>query len=208
MSRTLVLAERVLAGIEAECLAHDSVETGGVLPGRVVTDRIIVPFTIPAGPGALQAAARFSPDSPWQQTLLDYLYTRFRVDYVGDWHRHPGRFDQPSAHDLRTARQIVTDPTWSKPEAVFPIAVIDGGRVRLRAYLMQRTTLQFEEIPITVVPDSDPLMRAVLTGMDAPPKEEIHADPPIVDPGRMPRRHLARRFLRRMAAGLRHLSRI
>ena len=40
------------------------------------------------------------------------------------------------------------------------------GRVRLRAYLMRRTTLKFEEIPIEIVPDTDLRMMAVLFGQD------------------------------------------
>lgn len=208
MGRVVILAERELARIESECLTHADTETGGALPGRAIDDAIVIPFTIAAGPNALRAVARFSPDSAWQQTVLDYLYARFGVDYQGDWHRHPGRFDRPSDHDLATARRIVTDPSWNKASAVFPIAVIDGGHVRMRAYLMRRETEEFEEIPINIVPDTHPLMRAVLTGMEAEEKEESHVGPSTVVARGNPRRHAARRLLRQAAAGLRRLSRI
>ncbi len=209
MPRRLVLAKSAYQTVVSDCLRHADTEIGGVLPGQRLGDEYVVPFSISAGPRAKKSAVRFSPDSDWQQVLLDYLYARFGTDYVGDWHRHPGLHDQPSTHDLRTARRIVTDHCWNKSEALFPIAVIDNGTVRLRVYLMSRETLQFEEIPFEVVPDSDPRMMAVLTGMDADTKKEtIHADPTIVDSRRLQGRHPTRRILRRVAAGLRHLSRI
>jgi integrative and conjugative element protein (TIGR02256 family) len=208
MIRRLVLAERAYGAIVADCLVHAATEIGGVLPGRTVGDAFVVPFSIPAGPRAKKSVVRFSPDSGWQQVFLDYLHARFGTDYVGDWHRHPGLYDQPSAHDLRTARHIVTDPDWNKPEAVFPIAVIDSGVVRIRAYLMRREVLEFQEIPIEIVPDTDPRMTAVLTGMDAQKEEAAHAEAKARAIGRQPRRNPVRRVLRRMAAGLRHLSRI
>lgn len=209
MSRRLVLAKSAYQAVVSDCLRHSDTEIGGVLPGRPVGGEFVVPFSISAGPRAIKSAVRFSPDSRWQQTILDYLHARFGTDYIGDWHRHPGLFDQPSRHDLRTARHIVTDPIWNKAEALFPIAVIDDGTVRLRAYLIRRETLQFEEIPLEVVPDSDSRMIAVLTGMDADTmKETIHADTAILDSRRLQGRHPARRLLRRLAAGLRHLSRI
>ena len=208
MPRVLVLAQRAHRAMVADCLTHANTEIGGVLPGCTMGDALVVPFSIPAGPDAKCTAVRFSPDSGWQQVFLDFLFARFGVDYLGDWHRHPGLFDQPSAHDLRMARHIVTDAAWNKPEAVFPIAVIEKGQVRMRAYLMRRDNLEFEEIPIQILPDTDPRMTAVLTGMDASKKEKLHAEAKTPAVGREPRRNPARRVLRRIATGLRYISRI
>jgi hypothetical protein len=166
-----------------------------------------VPFSIAAGPGAKQSPVRFSPDFEWQQTFLNFLFSRFGVDYLGDWHRHPGLFDRPSAYDLRTARHIVTDAGWNVRQALFPIAVIEGGEVRIRAYLMRRETLEFEAIPIEIVPDTDPRMTAVLTGMDANKQEGFRAQGTALPARRLRRRASARRLVRRLAAGLRHLAR-
>lgn len=158
----LVLAEQAYQAIERECLAHQATETGGVLVGRRLGGEIIVPFVIPAGPAAMQCTTRFRPDAAWQQTLLDYLFERFGLDYVGDYHRHPGGFDRPSVQDRETARHIVTDREWDKVEALFPIAVLDGNRMRLRSYLMTRVDTEFMEIGMTVVPDCDRRIRKLL----------------------------------------------
>lgn len=207
MRPVLVLAERAHRDWVAHCQASPGTETGGVLPGRILDGAFVVPFSIAAGPAAKQSSVRFSPDFEWQQIFLDFLFDRFGVDYLGDWHRHPGRFDRPSAHDLRTARHIVTDPKWNVRQAVFPIAVIEDTKVRIRAYLMRRETLDFEEIPLEIVPDTDLRMTAVLTGMDANKQEGLHAQGAALPPRRLRRRARARRLLRRLAAGLRHLSR-
>lgn len=202
MSYVLVLARSVLRAIERQCLEHRATETGGVLQGRLVGREFIVPFMIPAGPHATKTPVHFAPDSDWQQVLLDFLYARFGADYVGDWHRHPGSFDRPSSHDLRTARTIVG--TWKSPIALFPIAVIEDGRVRLRAYLMRRDILQFENVGLEIVDDNDPRMIAVLTGRDATTKGVFHV--PTNDARCEPRAARRGGIFRRAAAALRALS--
>ena len=172
MTRQLVLSRRAMAAIEADVLAHPTTETGGLLPCRMSGNAMIVPFTIPGGPNASRTPSRFSPDTSSQQVLLDFAFDLFSVDFGGAWHKHPGLLDQPSAYDLKTARHIVTDPTWDKQDAVFPIAVIDSGKVRLRAYLMRRSAQAFEEIPIEVIADGDPRIVEILSGRRAAEQEE------------------------------------
>lgn len=164
MIARIVCARRGLRQLEADVLAHSAVETGGLLPGRVVGDAVVTPFTIAGGPRAKRAPARFSPDVEWQQLLLDHAFENFGCVFGGAWHRHPGHFDVPSAVDLATARHIVTDPEWDLVQAVFPIAIIRDGEVRVRAFLMHRDELDFREIPFEVVPDNDPLVLEVLGG--------------------------------------------
>jgi integrative and conjugative element protein (TIGR02256 family) len=165
MAGSLVIAERAYRAIERECLQHPDTETGGVLGGSRLGPYIVVPFTVPAGRRAVRHASAFTPDHEAQQELLDYLCARFPgmgSGFAGDWHRHPGSYDRPSQRDHEVARHIVTAPGWNCIEAVFPIAVIEEGRVRMRAYLMNRFHEDFVELPLEVVPDTDPRMQAVL----------------------------------------------
>jgi integrative and conjugative element protein (TIGR02256 family) len=171
MISRLVLAERSRAQIDAEVFAHPEVETGGLLPGRVIGDAMVVPFTIAAGAKARREHARYSPDVPHQQLFLDHAFANFGCVFGGAWHRHPGGFEVPSAVDHKTARHIVTDPDWDLEQAVFPIAVVRYGKVSLRAYLMHREAAQFVEVPIEVVPNSDPRVLELLTGRVSVPKE-------------------------------------
>jgi len=166
MARLFTIAERAYRMLEADCLAYPDVETGGVLPGVVGKDGFRVPFVISAGPGACRLASRFSPDSNWQQHFLDFLFSRFGLDYIGDWHRHPAHADRPSAIDLTTAWHIVTSPDWNKPEAVFPIATVRCGTVHLRAFAISRAKQEFEELEVQIVPDTDRRIARVLLGKD------------------------------------------
>jgi integrative and conjugative element protein (TIGR02256 family) len=161
-SPRLVIAERAYRAAVDEVLAHRESETGGILVGRKVAGDFVVPFVVGGGPGAERSWGGFAPDNAWQQEFLDFLFQRFGLDYLGDFHRHPGWFDRPSRTDWKTARRIVSDVAWGKPEALFPIAIIEKDRVRIRAYVMARRAKNFVEIPIEVVSDSDPRMAAVL----------------------------------------------
>jgi integrative and conjugative element protein (TIGR02256 family) len=200
MGYVLVLPKRVYQAIERDCLGNMATEIGGVLQGRLIRNEFIVPFSLPAGPCSTKTPVHFSPDTAWQQVLLDFLHTRFGVDYVGDWHRHPGSFDRPSGHDLRTARQIVS--TWKCSMALFPIAVVDGAGVRLRAFLMRRETLWFEEVPLEVVADNDPRVIAVLTGNHVEGGQRAQANSSRRESGS----HREGGIFRRAAARLRALS--
>jgi integrative and conjugative element protein (TIGR02256 family) len=167
----LVLAQRARAQIDAEVLAHPKVETGGLLPGQVIGDAMVVPFTIAAGAKAVREPVRYSPDVSFQQLLLDHAFANFGCVFGGAWHRHPGRFDVPSSFDHRTAQHIVTDPDWDIEQAVFPIAVVRNGKVCLRAFLMHRDARRFVEVPIEVVPNNDPHILELLGDTVSVPKE-------------------------------------
>lgn len=175
MRSTLVIARRAFAMLEADCLAHPSTETGGLLVGQKVGGDFVVPFVVEAGPKAQRSRTGFSPDAEWQQHQLGYFFERFGCNFIGDHHRHPNRYERPSAIDLEVARHIVTDAEWDTPEAVFPIATIQAGIVRLRAFLMKRDADDFQEIPIEVVSDNDRRIRRVLLAEPKPTKE-VHRD--------------------------------
>lgn len=192
MGYKLLIAQRVNALIEARCRAYPDVETGGVLLGT----KLRVLFDVSDGPRAHRSREAFRPSAAWQQRYVDYLFERFGVDYLGDWHKHPSHVPTPSATDLATARTIVTSERWNTPQAVFPIATMDRGVVSLRAFRITRENQRFEEIPIVIVPDSDPRLIAVLTGTSTS-KEEEH-DAPRCGSGRRPSRALLERIARRL----------
>lgn len=77
MAGACVIAEKVYAEIERDCLAHPDRETGGVLVGRRLGPDIVIVFALPAGPNAVKKPAEFTPDHEWQQGMLDFLWRRF-----------------------------------------------------------------------------------------------------------------------------------
>lgn len=83
-------------------------ETGGMLLGwRDERDRIV---TDVIGPGdrALHGRHAFVPDHRWQKQQLDCTFNRTAgdLDYLGDWHTHPGGYAEMSAIDHATLRRI------------------------------------------------------------------------------------------------------
>ena len=100
-----IAVERHLVA-SAEDLAP--LETGGMLLGwrdgthRIVTDVI--------GPGdrALHGRYAFVPDHGWQKQQLESAFqgSEGDLDYLGDWHTHPGGPAEMSAIDHATLRRI------------------------------------------------------------------------------------------------------
>ena len=205
MPAVLMLPACVYNGMGADALAHPGNETGGTILGLRRGIEFIGVINIPAGSAARRTAVNYSPDTVWQQAIVDVVTQRLRhLTYIVDWHIHPGSFDRPSAHDLRTARHIVSDSGWDSPAVVFPIGVREMGKVRFRAYLMQRETLEFEEIPIVVLDDHDPRIIAALTGMEATQMEASNEGQAAHDPGGERRSRGTRGNFRRIAAGIRN----
>ena len=190
-----LIAQRAYAMIVGDCRSDPEVETGGALLGVVDSSSVQVLFSVSAGPKAHRSRTGFRPNSTWQQRYLDYLFARFGTNYIGDWHKHPAHVPTPSTTDLAAARTVVTSSARNTPQAVFPIATLDRGVVSLRAFRISRTSQQFDEVPITIVPDSDPRLIAVLTG-NTTGKEEGH-DAHHHGAGRRPGSTLLKRLARR-----------
>ena len=163
MSARLVLAKRAHAGIIDDCLEHPDTETGGLLPVRVFGEDFVAPFCIPAGPRAHRSPTRFSPDTDWQQILLDFVFANFGLNYGGDYGILGSSTGQ--ARTTKTARRHrhrcgVGHGTSGLPDRG------DRQRESTPAYLMRRVAPDFEEIPIKVLDDSDPIMTSILSGAE------------------------------------------
>ena len=158
MTRTCVFPMTAYGQLVHACHAQAGIETGGALVGWHVDGRFIIPFVLRAGPRAKGTAVSFEPDCAAQQPILDFLFARFGADYVGDFHSHPVTYPLPSSRDWSTAIEIVTSQDWNTPHAVFPIAVVKGSRVHVRAFALSCGQDDFREIPIEIVPDHHPLI--------------------------------------------------
>lgn len=98
-------------------------ETGGVLLGwRHGEDRVIVDV-VGAGPKSLHGRHAFIPDHAWQVAQIDEAFrkTAGDLDYLGDWHSHPGGFAVMSPEDRSTLKRI-------SRRVPHPIMVIAAGK--------------------------------------------------------------------------------
>jgi integrative and conjugative element protein (TIGR02256 family) len=106
--QVLVLAE-ALSVIRAESRNVRRVETGGPLVGYVSEKNSLI-VTNGTGPGPKAKLERYSVtiDGEHAQRFCDRmrLLSHGRIDYVGDWHRHPGLSLNPSEHDVSAMRTM------------------------------------------------------------------------------------------------------
>ena len=159
----LIMSHHAYRSIVEECLSFPEVETGGILIGKKIDDKCIVaPFTLGSGKSPFRTRTRYSPDIKWQQVHLEKLFSRYGVNYVGSYHRHPGNYCVPSSYDYKAACQIVTDPAWNVTDAIFPIINLAGKKISFYPYYFSRTSREFRLINWQIVSPKNKLIRDVL----------------------------------------------
>jgi len=105
---------------------HERLETGGVLLGWRNGLDTVVSHVVGPGPGAQHDRTTFHPDSAWQTARIAELYEHSgrRLEYLGDWHTHPGGRPWPSRRDERTLRHIAA---FAEARCPAPLMVILGS---------------------------------------------------------------------------------
>ena len=121
---------------------RDPLETGGVLLGYwgKETDEPGVTAVIGPGSGAVHSQFYFKPDHEYQTGEISrrYFESDRRLQYLGDWHSHPGGGDSLSALDRRCLKMISKCPEARVDE---PIMMILSGipKRKLSAWHFRRT---------------------------------------------------------------------
>jgi integrative and conjugative element protein (TIGR02256 family) len=115
-------------------------ETGGVLMGIHIAggDSHQVTELVAGGPNATATKISFNPDQAFQQAAVDSIFAKRggEIEYLGDWHSHPGGVPYPSRTD-RMALLSIRDATDARcPE---PIMLICGGRRKHTLHAFQLT---------------------------------------------------------------------
>jgi integrative and conjugative element protein (TIGR02256 family) len=149
---TLVLPPEVREQLVARACQHAPQETGGILVGRRQGSEVLVVAASDAGPNAVSTPERFVRDGEHCQRFLAEQVARHGedpIDYIGEWHSHPGASADPSPRDLASLEEIAQDPQYltrcpvslivglpqghDEPELVCTCHPVDGlgGRVRL-----------------------------------------------------------------------------
>lgn len=105
----IILLPKCLSVFRAESRKARCVETGGPLVGYVTDDGGLV-VADAAGPGPKATLERFSVtiDGAYAQKFCDKICrdSQGQVDYIGDWHRHPGISLRPSEHDISAIKKM------------------------------------------------------------------------------------------------------
>jgi len=87
----------------------DGRETGGVLLGHDLGERMIVTVAGDPGPAADRRTDGFVRDLAHARLLGDEAYDRDGSVWVGEWHTHPTGPSIPSPKDMETYSQLLAD---------------------------------------------------------------------------------------------------
>jgi integrative and conjugative element protein (TIGR02256 family) len=98
----------------AQARKHAPNETGGILIGRSSGDVIDVLAASDAGLAAISRPTRFERDGAYCQRFLEEVAAKMGpgVDYVGEWHSHPGSSASPSVRDTTSFEEIAVDADY------------------------------------------------------------------------------------------------
>lgn len=133
----ILMSQKAWSLIREETLRAGKKETGGVLVGcRVTYDSkpfLVVVAASGAGSKADRQLYTYAPEVEALQQALDqvcqdYLQKGVRVDYIGEWHKHPKGMTYLSREDIKQGQTILTDPDYNLEygEIILPIATLAG----------------------------------------------------------------------------------
>lgn len=125
---TAWLQRAVLDRLLADAYQWAPQETGGLLLGyRHGPREIVITDAVAAGPDAEHRQDGFTPDGDWQRAELARRYQEAgrRLQYLGDWHTHPGGSTILSRTDRRTLTAIARHRAARCPQPV--MGVLAGG---------------------------------------------------------------------------------
>jgi Predicted metal-dependent protease of the PAD1/JAB1 superfamily len=115
----------VLSALRKEASAKAPLETGGILLGywSELPATPVVTHWIGPGPTAIHEQGRFVPDYNFHEFEVARLYRESSgfLQYLGDWHSHPGSPGYLSQRDCRTLRRIAS---FGKARAPRPLMVV------------------------------------------------------------------------------------
>ena len=119
-------------------------ETGGVLLGVSRPSELRLTAAIGPGPNASHHPGAFAPDSAWQaQQVAETWKENHTLEYLGDWHTHPGGSPTLSALDRDALHSIADFPAAQQPRPVMLVlALAPDGSIRVAAErLVNRRTV-------------------------------------------------------------------
>lgn len=148
----VLVAEDVIALIEAECAESGDRETGGILMGFRVADdgRVAIVRATRPGPNATCEPTRFHRDVEYCQAELDASTAELgmRGRYVGEWHYHPAGPATPSGLDLLGLSQIAAQDEYAVEVPVMLLAA--PGELRATAHTAERHHIEVDLTPTSL----------------------------------------------------------
>jgi integrative and conjugative element protein (TIGR02256 family) len=108
IKKTVEINKMVIDHMILETEQNLNVETGGVLLGEILENSFVINFASKPGPNAVKERNRFLKDKDYCQTFIDEMYQKYKESavYIGEWHFHPSKNNDPSNTDLDSLNNI------------------------------------------------------------------------------------------------------
>ena len=104
---TIYISKDALEFIIKEVKKSRNYETGGILLGTVLkTNDVLITHAIGPGPKAIKKQKEFQKDYDYSFRILNLLYKKYSVDFLGEWHKHPSNCIQYSQKDFESMIRI------------------------------------------------------------------------------------------------------
>lgn len=148
---TLIIPKVGIDLILANGSSFHPLETGGILMGRTRSRTTVVRALIGPGPEAEHRRYSFSPDHEWQTQAVADVYASFKraIDYLGDWHTHPGGTTRPSERDKDVAFSIAAHPAARAPRPLMLICALnENATFEIQPYVLGRGRLRRADLEI------------------------------------------------------------
>lgn len=139
------------------CESYPSTETGGVLVGRIVKNNGLSQYLVRAisGPGvhAICQPCSFMPDIEHYKAFLSSMLARYGFAYVGEWHKHPGSYCDPSHTDLDCMRKIMKEEKHDDFLCVIvnELPALAGSPLDIHGYILAESLNGFDTANIRLV---------------------------------------------------------
>jgi integrative and conjugative element protein (TIGR02256 family) len=148
------VARRTIAGEATR--SHDGLETGGILLGTDMVDRIVISRAGGPGPRAYRGTHAFLRDLAYARQLADAAWREEGTQWVGEWHTHPSGDLIPSELDLRSylCHLYDTELRLDRFVAVIVGPVADAG-VTAATWLIEWQRVRLVPLAVTTPPLSD-----------------------------------------------------
>lgn len=137
--RTLKIPAPDLSRVQYAAWRAWPYETGGILLGHTSKTTTTVSVVIGPGPKAQHERHGFTPDADWQAAEVAKAWNLDRsVEYLGDWHTHPGGTTRFSDLDRQAAVTISRSAAARQPRPVLLVLALgsDGGTGAAAAFLV------------------------------------------------------------------------
>ena len=148
---TVYVSADALNSISRVMQTARSIETGGILLGKDLKNGdMLITHAIGPGPNSIKQQCVFRKDFDYSVKMLNVLYSRYSVDFIGDWHKHPTCCVNYSATDFSSMIKITNT---NKKQCFFIIVGDDYDQINnnLALYTVEINSTVVNKIPFVIV---------------------------------------------------------